>query len=274
MIVQAIRSAFFYILFFGQTTILAVLLGTVSRFKGGWTPFGWMIAQYWAKSILFFLRWVVGIRTEVSGHENIPEGGCIIAAKHQSDWDIFALVPNTGRPAFIAKKELMDIPFFGWSAQTMDAICVDRQKGAEAIPAMTEEARIAIKRGCRIIIFPEGTRKPALAPPAYRSGVARLYEELGVPVVPVALNSGLFWSRNAKVLWPGTAKAKFLPAIPPGLDKAKMLQRLSSAIEAETDKLMNESVEAGLSRPISPQLRARIDALKARLRGDKDISAE
>jgi len=266
MIVQTIRSLIFYLLFLGQTTILATLLGTITLFKKGWFPFGWTIAKFWANSIVFLMRWVVGIRTEVTGMENIPEGGCIIAAKHQSDWDIFALITKSGRPSFITKKELMDIPFFGWSARSMDAISIDRKKGSEAMPAMVEEARQAVARGCRIIIFPEGTRRQPLAEPAYRFGVAKLYAQLNVPIVPVALNSGLFWSRNAKILWPGTARAKFLPPIPAGLDPTKMHKRMVEVIEAETDKLIAESVNEGLSRPISAQLRERINALKARLK--------
>ena len=267
MIVQTIRSLIFYALFLGQTTILAIVLGTVTLFKKGWFPFGAMIAKFWANSIIFLMRWVVGIRTIVTGMENIPEGGCIIAAKHQSDWDIFALVPVSGRPAFITKKELMDIPFFGWSARSMDAISIDRKKGSEAMPAMIEEAKEAVARGCRIIIFPEGTRRQPFAEPAYRYGIAKLYAQLNVPVVPVALNSGLFWSRNAKTLWPGIARAKILPPIPAGLTSSDMHARMVEVIESETDKLLIESVEEGLSRPLTPRLREGIAALKARIKG-------
>jgi 1-acyl-sn-glycerol-3-phosphate acyltransferase len=265
MIVQTLRSIIFYVLFLGHTTLLALILGFVTLFKKGWFPFGAWVANFWANSILFLLRWIIGIRTEVSGLENIPEGGCIIAAKHQSDWDIFVLVPTMDRPAFIAKKELMDIPFFGWSARSMDKITIDRKKGSEAVPAMIVDARAAIARGCRIIIFPEGTRRQPLAEPAYRSGVAKIYAQLDVPVVPVALNSGLFWSRNALTLWPGTAKAKFLPPIPAGLEASEMHKRMIAAIEAGTDELNIESVRKGLSRPITPELRARIDALEEKL---------
>lgn len=261
MILQAIRSFIFYGLFIGQTAVLAVLVGTIATFKKGWFPFGWTIAKYWAASNSFFLRWVVGIKSQVTGAENIPEGGCIIAAKHQSDWDIFALLPHAGRPAFIAKKELMDIPFFGGSARALDTISIDRRKGTEAIPAMLEEARQAIDRGCRIIIYPEGTRKAALADPAYRTGISRIYEGLNVPVVPVALNSGLFWARNALILWPGTAKAKFLPPIPPNLEPSEMLKRLSAEIEFGTEELMVEAAKEGISRPMDATFRAKIDAL-------------
>jgi 1-acyl-sn-glycerol-3-phosphate acyltransferase len=264
MILQAIRSLLFYLLFLGQTVILALILGTQVKIVRGRSGFGWTIAQYWGNSNLFLLRWIVGMRTEVRGTENIPDGPCIIAAKHMSDWDIFALLPQTdGRPAFIAKKELMDIPFFGWAAQGFDTIRIDRSLGGDAIPAMLEEARGALARGCKIVIFPEGTRKVPLAPHDYRYGIVRMYEALGVPVVPVGLNSGLFWERHSLVLWPGTAKAQFLTPIPPGLPPAEFESRLIAATEGATNALLLEAYDEGLSRPISSGMREKLEDLKA-----------
>ncbi len=262
MVVQAIRSAVFYALFLGQTVVLALFLGTVSLFLRRWSPFGLAIGQYWARSNLFLLRWVVGIRTEVEGGENIPAGGCIIASKHQSDWDIFAILPFTGKPAFIAKKELMDIPFFGWAARTLETIPIDRKKGGGAIAAMTEDARGAVARGCRIIIFPEGTRTAPLSDPNYKFGTARLYEALDVPLVPVAVNSGLFWGRNSLVLWPGVARARILEPIPPGLGAVEAQKRMIAAIEAEAARLVLRAEQDGITRPLSSDQRQRLDLLK------------
>src|SRR5690349_18085439 len=98
----------------GQTVILAIVVGTVAIIRRSRTDFGWRVAQYWAAANLTLLRRIVGIRSKVTGTENLPDGPCIIAGKHMSDWDIFAILPHTnGKPAFMAKKELMDIPFFG-----------------------------------------------------------------------------------------------------------------------------------------------------------------
>lgn len=263
MITQAIRSLLFYLLYLGQTVILAIILGGHVILVRQRTAFGWAIASYWGRSNLFLLRWVVGIRTSVTGTENIPDGPCIIAAKHMSDWDIFAILPHSRRPAFIAKKELMDIPFFGWAAQTFDTIRIDRSRGTEAIPLMLEDARAALARGCRIIIFPEGTRVAPLAPHDYRQGTVRMYGALDVPVVPVALNSGLFWGRRSLVLWPGTARARFLPAIEPGLPADAFRTRLIRDIELGTNELILEAYEAGLTRPIPPELREKLEALKS-----------
>ncbi|MEO5805905.1 lysophospholipid acyltransferase family protein [Devosia sp.] len=263
MVLQAIRSAIFYVLFIGQTVIVAVLIGTAALVTRRRTNFSWATAKYWCASNLALLRGLGGIKTVVSGLENIPPGGCIIAAKHQSDWDVFAIFPHTGRPAYIVKKELMRIPFFGWAAQSLDCIEVDRKRGAEAIPLMMAQAHAAIDRGCRIVIFPEGTRKAPLAPADYRQGVVRLYMELNVPVVPVALNSGLFWGRNSLMLWPGTAEAKFLPPIEPGLSANEFQKRLKNAIEPESNALILAAVDRGLSRPVDARLQAGIDAARA-----------
>jgi 1-acyl-sn-glycerol-3-phosphate acyltransferase len=268
MVIQALRTAVFYALFLGQTVILAILMGTIAILWRRRTAAGWALGQYWARSNLFLLRWVVGIRSAVSGEGHIPPGPAILAAKHQSDWDIFAVIPHSGRPAFITKKELMDIPFFGWAARSIDAIRIDRSLGSGAIPAMLEEARAAVANGCRIIIFPEGTRKPVLAPLDYRRGIVRMYQTLGVPVVPVALDSGLYWSRNSLVMWPGTARLKFLEPIPPGLDGDVFFKRLVAAIEGESNALVLAAAEAGLSRPIGEELRGKIEALKQADVGD------
>jgi 1-acyl-sn-glycerol-3-phosphate acyltransferase len=262
LIVQAIRSLLFYVLYLGQTIVLAIIVGTDAIIRGR-TGFGWAVASYWGHSNLFFLRWVTGIRTDVQGIENIPDGPCILAAKHMSDWDIFAILPHTKRPAFIAKKELMDIPFFGWAARAFDTIRIDRSLGGEAIPAMMADAHGAVERGCRIVIFPEGTRKAPLAPHDYRYGIVRMYEALGVPVVPVALNSGLYWGRHSLILWPGTARARFLPAIMPGLPAEDFRRELVAAIEGETNRLLLEAYDHGLSRPIPPELREKLEELRS-----------
>ena len=210
-VVQALRTGVFYLLFMGQTIILAIVVGLIALAFGG-TELSWRIAQYWRNSNIAFLRVIVGVGTDVAGGENIPPGPCIFAAKHQSDWDIFAILPFTDdKPAFMAKKELMDIPMFGRAAQSINTITIDRKLGAQAIPKMLEDAREALGRGCRIVIYPEGTRKKPLADPDYRQGITRMYEALDVPVVPVALNSGLYWGKLSATIWPGTARARFLP---------------------------------------------------------------
>ena len=256
---QAVRTAVFYLLFLGQTVVLAIIVGTIAIAWRRRTAVSWALAQYWRNSNVAMLRWIVGIRSAIEGGESIPAGPCIIASKHQSDWDIFALLPWTDdKPAFIAKRELIDIPFFGWAAQSIDTISIDRRLGGQAIPRMLSDAKAALARGCRIIIFPEGTRKAPLADPDYRQGIVRMYGALNVPVIPVALDSGLYWGRNSLVMWPGTARARILPAIEPGLGAEGFAARLEAVIEAETTRMIAAAVERGVSRPLSAAFRERL----------------
>lgn len=257
---QALRTAGFYIPYMGQTVLLALFLGLYVSLARNPKAFAWRVASYWYKSNIVMLRRIAGIRTVVEGTENIPAGPLIFASKHQSNWDVFAILPFCdGEPAFIAKRELMDIPFFGWAARAINTIPIDRKLGIEAIPRMLADARAALDRGCRIIIFPEGTRKPPLAPPDYRQGIVRMYEALNVPVVPVALDSGLYWGRHA-VMWPGTARARFLPPIPPGLSGAAFAARLQLAIETETTRLIADAVASEPALAQNGGLRARLAA--------------
>ncbi|MCF4099406.1 lysophospholipid acyltransferase family protein [Maritalea mediterranea] len=257
MIVQTIRSLIFYVFFIGITAILAIPMGLYSLVAPKFS--GYPVVWFWYRANLLFLRLFVGIKSKIGGEENLPDGPCIIASKHQSDWDIFALLPATGRrPSFIAKKQLLDIPFFGWAARNFQTISVDRKKGRGALPQMIEQSKDAINHDCRIVIYPEGTRKAPLADPNYKWGIVKLYTELNVPVVPVALTSGLYWPRNSLVLWPGTARARYLKPIPPGLDPEEFHAELQRVIEAETDKMIFEDLDKGISLPISDAFQQRI----------------
>jgi 1-acyl-sn-glycerol-3-phosphate acyltransferase len=263
-VIQAIRTALFYVVFIGQTALVAITIGIIAQFAGR-TRFSWALAKYWCWSNVQFLRFIAGVSTEITGTENIPPGGCIIASKHQSDWDVFAIFPHTGRPAYIVKKELMRIPFFGAAARSLDCIEIDRQRGGGAIPEMMKQAHAALARGCRIVIFPEGTRKAPLADADYRQGIVRLYTQLNVPVVPVAVNAGLFWGRNSPVIWPGLARGEFLPAIEPGLPPDVFSERLRTAIETRSTELSLAAIDEGMSRPIDAALAARIAAARQRI---------
>lgn len=200
-----------------------------------------VMAQHWAKTNLFLLRVICGIKVEWIGLEKIPRGPLICAAKHQSLWETFALLPLFDDPIFIIKRELLWIPFFGWFAWRGGMIPVDRGKGSKALTAMTERARDEIRSGRQLVIFPEGTRRAPGAEPAYKFGVAHLYGEVGVPVLPVALNSGLFWRRRSFLRYPGTVRVMLLDPIMPGaLDKTAFFQTLQDEIEGATATLVAE----------------------------------
>jgi 1-acyl-sn-glycerol-3-phosphate acyltransferase len=190
---------------------------------------------------LWLLRVISGIKVEWRGLENIPKSSCIIACKHQSLWETFALYAVLRDPIYILKRELMLIPLFGWYTWKARLIPVDRSAGLSALTKMTARARHELDRGCQLVIFPEGTRRPPGAEPIYKPGIAFLYSQTGVPCVPMALNSGLFWPRRSLHRRPGTILVEVLPPIPPGLDRKVFFARLQSVLEEATERLIQES---------------------------------
>jgi 1-acyl-sn-glycerol-3-phosphate acyltransferase len=198
------------------------------------------MAKLWGRTSLWLLRVVCGVTVEFRGLANVPKGPLIVAAKHQSTWETFALLSLFEHPTFIVKRELMWIPLFGWFMWKGRMIAVDRGSGSQALAAMTTRAREVIRGGRQLIIFPEGTRRPAGAEPRYKFGVAHLYDVIGVPCVPVALNSGLFWRRRSFLRLPGTILVEFLDPIAPGLEKQAFFTRLQQDIEAATARLVAE----------------------------------
>jgi 1-acyl-sn-glycerol-3-phosphate acyltransferase len=195
------------------------------------------LVQAWARSSLWLLRVLAGTKVEYRGLERIPAGGLLVASKHQSLWETFALLPIFDDPTFILKRELQWIPFFGWYTWKADCIPVDRKAGSQALVKMTAKAREEVKEGRQIMIFPEGTRRPAGAPPAYKYGVSHLYQNLGVPCLPVGLNSGLYWPRRKFIRHPGTVVVEILEPIPPGMERNAMFQLMQDRIEASSDRL-------------------------------------
>jgi 1-acyl-sn-glycerol-3-phosphate acyltransferase len=201
----------------------------------------WPIGRFWVRSTLWLYRAIIGTRDEVRGLENIPSGGFIVASKHQSAYETLRLVELFPRPTFILKRQLLRVPLFGWYLGKAHMIPVDRGKGAAALDAMTAHARRAIAEGRQIIIFPEGTRRPPLAAPDYRYGVTRLYRDLGVACLPIALNSGLFWPRRSLTHRRGTILLACLEPIIAGLDPDVFTRELKARIESATDSLIAES---------------------------------
>jgi 1-acyl-sn-glycerol-3-phosphate acyltransferase len=175
---------------------------------------------------------------EYRGLEKIPQGPLIVASKHQSMWETFALLQFFEQPLFIVKRELMWIPFFGWYLKKSNMIGIDRGAGGRALLAMTRRAGEAVRRGRQLVIFPEGTRRPVDAPPDYKSGIAQIYVDCGVTCLPVALNSGLFWPRRTFMRYPGTLVVEFLDPLPPGLGRREFIARVSHVIEDASNRLV------------------------------------
>jgi 1-acyl-sn-glycerol-3-phosphate acyltransferase len=242
--VIVVRSILYNILFYlNLGVLLVVALGTLALPRRAVLK----MAELWGRVSVWLLRIVCGTKMELRGLEHLPEGALIVAAKHQSTWETFALLKLFNDYTFIVKRELMWIPIFGWCMWKGGMIPVDRGARSQALTDMTDRAKAEVGRGRQLIIFPEGTRRAPGAEPRYKFGVAHLYGELGVPCVPVALNSGLFWPRRAFRRLPGTIVAEFLPPIEPGLSKEEFLQRLQADIETATARLIAEG-EAELAR--------------------------
>jgi 1-acyl-sn-glycerol-3-phosphate acyltransferase len=236
-VLNLLRSIVFNALFY-LNTLVWLLLGLPTFFM----PYRatiW-VAKSWGRINLVLLRVVAGIDCELRGREKIPSGPLIVASKHQSAWETFALLPLFDNPLFIVKRELMWIPIFGWLMRKGRMVPVDRGAGSQALAAMAERARTELGEGRQLIIFPEGTRRPAGAEPRYKYGVAHLYVAEGVPCLPVALNSGLFWPRRSLKLRPGTVIVEILDPIAPGLDKDAFFERLRNDIETATARLLAE----------------------------------
>jgi 1-acyl-sn-glycerol-3-phosphate acyltransferase len=198
------------------------------------------VAREWAGSSLWLLRVIAGTRVEFRGLEKIPRGGLLVASKHQSLWETFALLRIFDDPAYVLKRELMWIPVFGWYAWKARSVPINRRGGSAALVTMNQRAREEVEAGRQIIIFPEGTRRPPGAEPAYKYGIAHLYDRLGVPCVPIALNSGKFWPRRSLIRRPGTIVVEILDAIEPGLPRDAFFVQLQETIEPASDALLRE----------------------------------
>ncbi|WP_332118256.1 lysophospholipid acyltransferase family protein [Azorhizobium caulinodans] len=247
-----LRSLLFQFLFYSFTILYMLVflpaLPFVTR-RQMWR----LVVLPWSRGTGWLLRTITGTHVEITGRENIPDGPLLIASKHQSAWETIALLPLFSDATFILKRELMWLPVFGWYAAKGDVIPINRGARAAALKAMTVRAREELAKGRQIIIFPEGTRRPPGAPPAYKFGVAHLYAAFGVPCLPVALNSGLYWPRNALVRRPGTIRVEILPPIPPGLKREAFFERLQADIEPASDRLLALGrAELGMTAPEMP----------------------
>ncbi|CCQ74746.1 1-acyl-sn-glycerol-3-phosphate acyltransferase [Magnetospira sp. QH-2] len=205
------------------------------------------IVKRWAGSLHLAMHWIAGIKFEVRGKEHIPEGACVIAGKHQSAWDTFAFYLFLYDPNYVLKIELTRIPMWGSCSKKAGAIAVDREAGASALKMLVREVKDRMTKGRQVIIFPEGTRTAPGTRLPYHPGIAAVYGAIEQPVIPVAINSGLFWGRRTFLRYPGTITMEILPPMPKGLKRREFMAELEQRIETATDRLM---VESGRPLPV------------------------
>jgi len=230
-----IRSFLFQVAFYGWTVFccFALLWMLLLPRKG-------MIAvvRWYLRSLTVLERWIIGLRYEVKGLEHVPgDGPVLIAAKHQSAWETLKLHLIFDDPAIVLKRELLWLPIWGWYAWKARLIPVDRGKRGAAIASLIRGAKQRKAEGRQIVIFPQGTRLPVGVYRPYKVGIASLYAALDLPIVPMALNSGVFWARHSFLRRPGTITIEFLPPIPAGLPREEALALLEHRLEEASDRL-------------------------------------
>lgn len=198
------------------------------------------VIKLWARSALFGLRWIAGVRVEVRGLEHRPAGAALVAAKHQGMLDVVAPFTFLDDPCFVLKKELMPLPFFGWFAWKTRMIAVDRSAHARALKDMVRQARARLAGDRQIMIFPEGTRTRPGEAGDYKPGVAALYRDLDAPCSLLATNSGQCWPARGFIYRPGVVVFEFLPPLPAGMKRAEFMAAMQDRIETASRALLDE----------------------------------
>lgn len=234
------RSVLFTALFYAWTTMAGVMV--LPLLVGPPRPI-LAYSRVWVRVSLWLLRVTVGLSHQVVGKENIPDGPALFAVKHQSAWETLAINLIIHDAAIVLKHELTRIPLFGWCLLRSRQIAIDRSGGLSALRNMVTAAREALADGRSIIIYPEGTRVAPGTRQPYHAGIAALHGALDAPVVPVALNSGLFWPRRSMRLQPGVITIEFLPALPDELSRHEFVETLESTIEKATARLHRRSAD-------------------------------
>ena len=233
------RSLLFNFLFYVNLIVL-MILGLPMMLGGRRGVFA--LARLWGAVSVWLLETICGLRVEYRGVENIPPGAVLIAAKHQSFLETFALLKYAPDFAIILKRQLTYLPLFGLYLIVSRQIAIDRGRGRQALQQIVAGAKPVLAAGRQVFIYPEGTRRPPGAPPSYKQGVTALYAETGAPCLPVAVNTGLFWRRRSFLRRPGVAVIEYLPAIAPGLDRAEFSERLQADIETACARLNAEAI--------------------------------
>lgn len=233
-----LRSIGFTLAFYGWSLLIMTIslpclpLSRQATFECG---------RLWVRVTCWLLREIALIRYQLKGMENIPNTPVIFAVKHQSAWETLTFLLASKQPAFVLKRELLWVPLFGWFMWGLNMISINRRERRRSMQHLLQKARLRLNQGRSIVIFPEGTRMPPGQTGPYHAGIAALYQHLNVPVVPVALNSGLYWRRKSLLKHPGTIIMQFLPSLSPGLDKQQFLTTLKQQIEATSKQLLNQT---------------------------------
>lgn len=232
-----VRSILFNIYF---VIASAVVITCCSPFLMGSRYWAHTGGRLWWWVTVWGARHIVGIDYKIIGQEHLPKSPYIIACKHQSAWETIALGPLFPNATVVIKKELLKVPIMNLYFWRLNSIALDRRDGLSALKKLVARAKQEVAKGRDIFIFPEGTRTIPGEEPPYQPGITALYQQLNVPVVPVALNAGMFWGRRSFLKYPGTIVLEILPAIQPGLERKTFLATLQTIINTRSQQLALE----------------------------------
>ena len=221
-----LKSFVFNSLFYAGTGILVIVMGPVLMFPSRYAR---AVARCWGY-MTYLLLGMIGVSQTVSGDRHLDRQ-VLYAVKHQSAWETIILSWLLAAPAFVLKRELLRLPIIGWFFLKTGCIPVDRSAGMKSLREMRAAGQNLAKKGRSMLIFPQGTRVTPGKEQPYEIGVFSLYQATGLPVVPVALNSGHVWPRNSWLKYPGTVSVEFLNPIEPGLDRKSFMETLTRRIE-------------------------------------------
>jgi 1-acyl-sn-glycerol-3-phosphate acyltransferase len=230
-----LRSLAFWIVFPVSIIVFAILLLFTFPFS---LQLRWSLLQVWVRFILWWLAVTCKLTHEIQGAENIPENAAIVFSKHQSTWETIALQKIFPLQVWVAKRELMWIPFFGWGLALMKCIAIKRGTGRAAVKQLVSQGKARLAEGIWIVIFPEGTRIPAGEKGRYRIGAAVLAEHSGHSIVPVAHNAGEYWPRRSFLKYPGVIQVRIgAPISPAGKTAQEILDTAADWIETQMDEI-------------------------------------
>jgi 1-acyl-sn-glycerol-3-phosphate acyltransferase len=242
----AVLRSTLHMAFMFVTVIPYTLLILLARVLGAKGNVRYAFAQKWLTLSIDAARVLMGIRYQVQGQENLPVGEtspAILLVKHQSTYETFLMPAIMPHPlAYVFKKELLYVPFFGWSIGSLDMIHIDRSQRAKAFAKVVEQGQALLDRGVWVIMFPEGTRIPRGERGSYKTGGTRLAIATGAPVIPIAVTSAKCWPRRAFVKHPGVVDVSIGKPIPSvGRDAEELMREVEAWIEAEMHRLDPEA---------------------------------
>jgi 1-acyl-sn-glycerol-3-phosphate acyltransferase len=239
--ITRIRSLLFMLWLYGSMAFFGIVCSPLLLFP---IPAAMAVIRWWAGSVLFGARWIVGIRVIFRGLEHCPDGPALIAGKHLSMLDTIAPFTVLNKTCYVLKKELIYLPFLGWFAWRTKMVAVNRADAAKALKLMVAACRARLSEGRQILIFPEGTRSDIGDDPSYKPGVAALYRDLDVPCHLLATNSGQFWPGHGIDRKPGTVVFEFLPPLPAGLKRGELMVQMKDQLEAASNRLIVENARS------------------------------